>query len=137
MTRLTEADRHQIVEVVRRADEFATARDVDGYLALTTADMVLDGDQGTSCGSHEVRTAVGTIWAAEPPGTRHLTGDIRITAGDDATAHAYSTLSLADAGPATPTVWAVTSITQLLRKTDRGWLIAHRTVGTVIDSART
>ena len=97
MTQLTDVDRRQIIAVVRRADELATARDVDGYLALTTPDMILDGAQGDASGREAVRAAIASIWAAEPAGTEHRTSDVAITAGGDDYATARSTLSLAAA----------------------------------------
>jgi uncharacterized protein (TIGR02246 family) len=125
MSALSDADRQQIVAVVRRADELATARDVDGYLALTTPDMVLDGTQGAASGRDAVRSAIGSIWAAEPAGTRHVTSEV-VTTGDDATADARSTLTLVSADG---DVRAVASISQSLRKTNGTWLIARRSVG--------
>ena len=125
MTDLTDADRQQITDVVRRADELATARDVQGYLALTTPDMELDGAQGTASG-HDLGATIAKIWASEPAGTLHITGDIEITPGEDATAIAHSTMTLVNSNSE-----VAVSITQLLRKTDDGWLIARRTVGGV------
>lgn len=127
MSALSDADRQRIVDVVRRADLLATARDVDGYLALTAPGMVLDGTQGTASGGG-LRAALTAIWAAEPAGTRHLTGDVRVTPGDDGTATARSTLSLATDDSAHD-VRAVATITQVLRKIEGTWLIARRTVG--------
>lgn len=129
MSDLSDADRLQVAEVVRRADELATARDVDGYLALTTGDMVLDGSQGQAAGRNAVQAAIRRIWAAEPAGTLHLTSDITVTRIDEGEASATSTLSLARGTLEHPDVWATASITQLLRRTSRGWLIARRTVG--------
>lgn len=123
---LSGADQQQIIAVVRRADELATARDVDGYLALTTPDMVLDGTQGYASGRDAVRSAIERIWAAEPAGTGHVTGDVAVTSGDDATADARSTLTLVEADGE---VRAVASISQSLRKTGGTWLIARRSVG--------
>jgi ketosteroid isomerase-like protein len=129
MTGLSDVDRQRIAEVVRLADELATARDVDGYLALITSDMVLDGAQGTASGHDVIREAIRRIWAAEPPGTLHLTSDIVVTPGADGIAYADSTLSLARGTLAHPDVWAVASIRQQLRQSGQGWLIARRTVG--------
>lgn len=126
MTQLTDVDRRQIIAVVRRADELATARDVDGYLALTTPDMILDGAQGDASGREAVRAAIASIWAAEPAGTEHHTSDVAITAGGDDYATARSTLSLAAGTP--QQVWGTTAITQDLRKVGARWLIARRTV---------
>jgi ketosteroid isomerase-like protein len=129
MTHLSDDDRRQLDAVVRRADELATARDVDGYLALTTDDMVLDGTQGAAVGRAAVRAAIAKIWAAEPPGTLHLTSHVSVRPSGDDDATASSTLSLARGTPSHPEVWAVAAITQLLRRTNQGWLIARRTVG--------
>jgi ketosteroid isomerase-like protein len=127
MMPLSDADQHQILAVVRRADELATARDVDGYLALTTPDMALDGTQGSASGRVEVRAAIERIWAAEPPGTRHITGEITLTLAPDGTARTRSTLSL-ESGGNDATVPAVAIISQTLRKTGATWLIARRSV---------
>ena len=129
MTDLSDADQLQVAEVVRRADALATARDVDGYVALITDDMLLDGAQGRASGRDAVRAAIRKIWAAEPHGTLHLTSNVTVTAGDVDEASASSTLSLARGTPANPEVWATAPITQLLRRTRQGWLIARRTVG--------
>jgi ketosteroid isomerase-like protein len=129
MTPLSDDDRSQAAVVVRRADELATARDVDGYVALIAEDMILDGAQGLACGRDAVRAAIRRIWAAEPSGTMHLTSNITLLPSGDDEASAHSTLSLASGTPAQPEVWAVAEITQLLRRTGDGWLIARRTVG--------
>lgn len=126
MSTLSDADQQHIVAVVRRADELATARDVAGYIALTTPDMVLDGTQGTASGRDDVRSAIQKIWAAEPAGTRHLTGDITVTSDGDGTATARSTLSLVIEG--SDRARAVATITQTLRSVDGQWLIARRSV---------
>jgi uncharacterized protein (TIGR02246 family) len=125
---LSATDREEIVEVVRRADERATARDVEGYLALTTTDMTLDGHEGTASGRANVRRAITAIWAAEPAGTRHLTSEVRVDATTESTAQARSTLSLVSGDEQQPTPGPVVSISQLLRKVDGRWLIARRTV---------
>jgi hypothetical protein len=128
VTELSATDRIEIDEVVRRADERATARDVDGYLALTTADMTLDGGKGTASGRENVRRAITAIWAAAPPCTRHLTTDVRIDATDGSTAEVRSTLSLVSGDEKNPVLGPVASIDQIVRRIDGRWLIARRTV---------
>ena len=128
MSGLSASDRTEIAEVVRRADDRATARNVDGYLALTTEDMELDGDKGTASGRENVRRAISAIWAAEPAGTRHLTTDVRIDATSDSTAHVRSTLSLVSGDEKNPVPGPVVSIDQLVRRVGGRWLIARRTV---------
>ena len=70
---LAAADRLAILEVITRADEAASRRDADGYVALFAPDAVLDGTQGRHDGREELRASVGPIWAAEGPATVHLT----------------------------------------------------------------
>jgi SnoaL-like domain len=70
---LPAADRLDILDVVTRADEAASRRDADGYVALFTEDAVLGGSQGRHAGRAALRASVGPIWAAEGPATLHLT----------------------------------------------------------------
>lgn len=70
---LSYADRLAILDVVTRADEAASQRDADAYVALFTADAVLDGTQGRHAGREALRASVGHVWAAEGPVTLHLT----------------------------------------------------------------
>jgi hypothetical protein len=66
---LPAADRLDILDVIVRADEAASRRDADGYVALFTPDAVLDGAQGRHAGREALRASVGPIWAAEGPAT--------------------------------------------------------------------
>ena len=70
---LSAADRLAILDVITRADEEASRRDPDAYVALFTEDAVLDGTQGRDVGRKALRSGVGPIWAAEGPVTLHLT----------------------------------------------------------------
>jgi ketosteroid isomerase-like protein len=70
---LSVADRLAILEVITRADDAASRRDADGYVALFSEDAVLDGTQGRHAGRQALRAAVGPVWAAEGPATLHLT----------------------------------------------------------------
>ena len=70
---LSAADQLAILEVITRADEAASRRDADAYVALFTEDAVLDGTQGRHAGREALRAAVGPVWAAEGPATLHLT----------------------------------------------------------------
>jgi hypothetical protein len=70
---LPAADRLAILDVIIRADEAASRRDADAYVALFTPDAVLDGAQGRYAGREALRASVGPIWAAEGPATLHLT----------------------------------------------------------------
>jgi len=125
---LSAADRLGILDVITRADEAASRRDADGYVALFTPDAVLDGAQGRHAGREELRASVGPIWAAEGPATLHLTLNPVIEPGRaEDQAVARSVLLIVD--PAQPpALRAAAAITQELRRVDGSWLIARRTV---------
>jgi uncharacterized protein (TIGR02246 family) len=125
---LSVADRLAILEVITRADEAASRRDADAYVALFTEDAVLDGTQGRHVGRQALRAAVGPIWASEGPATLHLTLNPVVEPGlSDDQAVARSVLLIID--PATPpAIRAATAITQELRRTDGSWRITRRTV---------
>ncbi len=69
---LSAADRLDILDLIGRADAYATRRDAVAYASLFTEDAVLDGAQGVHPAA-ELRSAVGPIWAAEgAPQRRNL-----------------------------------------------------------------
>lgn len=128
---LSTADRLEILDVVARADDFATARDVQGYLGLTTEDMLLDGGEGTHRGRTALPDALAHIWSAEAPGTRHVSVGVTVTDVDEGAdgvpnALTHATLLLVTTAP--PALRTVVGVTQRLRKVDGTWLIARRTV---------
>ncbi len=125
---LSDADRLAILDVVTRADEAASRRDADGYVALFTDDAVLDGTQGQHAGREALRAGVGPVWAAEGPATLHLTLNPVIEPGpDDGQAVARSVLLIID--PAMPpAIRAAALITQELRRDPDSWRISRRTV---------
>lgn len=121
------ADRLDILDLVALADDRATHRDVDGYLALVTDDVLLDGGQETHRGHAALRQALPAVWGAEPSGSRHLSTTVSVRAGerpDEATVHA--TLLIASGEP--PAIHAVVEVEQEVRKADGRWLIARRTL---------
>jgi uncharacterized protein (TIGR02246 family) len=125
---LPAADRLAILDVITRADEAASRRDADAYVALFTPDAVLDGTQGRHAGREALRAAVGPVWAAEGPATLHLTLNPVIEPGpasDQATAR--SVLLIIDPAPP-PAIRAAAAITQQLRRADGSWRITRRTV---------
>jgi uncharacterized protein (TIGR02246 family) len=125
---LSAADRLAILEVITRADEAASRRDADGYVALFAPDAVLDGTQGRHVGREALRASVGPIWAAEGPATLHLTLNPVIEPGlSSDQAVARSVLLIIDPA-APPALRAAASITQELRGTEGSWLIIRRTV---------
>jgi uncharacterized protein (TIGR02246 family) len=124
---LSAADQLAIVEVITRADEAASRRDADGYVALFTQDAVLDGTQGRHAGREALRAAVGPVWAAEGPVTLHLTLNPVIEPGpSDGQATVRSVLLIID--PAALAIRAAAAITQELRRAEGTWRIARRTV---------
>jgi ketosteroid isomerase-like protein len=126
---LSDTDRLAILDVITRADEAASRRDADSYVAVFTEDAVLDGTQGRHAGREALRASVGPIWDAEGPATLHLTLNqvIEPGAGEDQ-AVARSVLLIVD--PATPpAIRHAAVITQELRRSAGSWRISRRTVG--------
>ena len=104
---LSPADRLDILDVITRADEAA---------------------RGRHAGRQALRAGVGPIWAAEGPGTLHLTLNPVVESGpsgDQATVR--SVLLIIDPA-APPAIRATAAIIQELRRTDGSWRITRRTV---------
>ncbi len=125
---LSDADRLAILDVVTRADEAASRRDADAYVALFDPDAVLDGAQGRHAGREAMRASVGQIWAAEGPATLHLTLNPVVESGSgDGEAVVRSVLLIVDpADP--PAIRAAALITQELSQDSGSWRITRRTV---------
>ena len=121
-------DRLDILELLARADDAATRRDVAGYVACFTDDAVLDGGMGEHRGKATMERAVGPIWQAEGDTSVHLTTNAVIesdSASDDLTV-AHSVLVILARDPAI--VHSISSITHHMVKGSGGWLVARRTV---------
>lgn len=126
---LSAVDRLAILDVITRADEAASRRDADGYVALFTPDAMLDGDQGRHAGREALRASVGPIWAAEGPATLHLTLNPVVEPGPhDGRAVARSVLLLIIDPSGPPAIRAAAVITQELRRDEGSWRITRRTV---------
>jgi uncharacterized protein (TIGR02246 family) len=119
-------DRLAILDVVTRADEAASRRDADAYVALFTPDAVLDGTQGRHAGREALRVSVGPIWAAEGPATLHLTLN-PVVEDDGGEAVVRSVMLIIDPVPPI-TIRAAAAITQRLRRDAGRWRIIRRTV---------
>jgi uncharacterized protein (TIGR02246 family) len=125
---LPAADQLAILDVVTRADEAASRRDADAYVALFTQDAVLDGTQGRHAGRQALRAAVGPVWAAEGPATLHLTLNPVVEPGpSDDQATVRSVLLIVEVATP-PALHTAAAITQELRRTDGSWRITRRTV---------
>jgi uncharacterized protein (TIGR02246 family) len=125
---LAAADQLAIVDVITRADEAASRRDADAYVALFTPDAVLDGAQGRHAGREALRASVGPIWAAEGPATLHLTLNpvVEPGPGDDQAIARSVLLIVGLAEP--PAIHTAALITQELRRSGGSWRITRRTV---------
>jgi hypothetical protein len=123
-------DRLDILELLARADNAATRRDVATYVALFSDNGVLDGDQGEHRGHQALAAAVAAVWSSEGRRSLHLTLNAVIDQeGDDPErATATSVLLIVDPGPP-PTLANTAAITQHVVKTGAGWRISRRTVG--------
>ena len=125
---LAAADRLAILEVITRADEAASRRDADAYVALFTQDAMLDGTQGRHAGREALRASVGPIWAAEGPATLHLTLNPVIDLGPVSDQAVVRSVLLIIDPAAPPALRAAAAITQELRRTEGAWRITRRTV---------
>jgi ketosteroid isomerase-like protein len=131
---LSASDRLDILDLIGRADAYATSRDADAYARLFTDDAVLDGTQGQHPAA-ELRSAVGPIWAAEGPATLHLTLNPVIDPGPGPDQAIVSSILLI-IDPAPPiTIHAAATITQHVRRSGDTWRITRRTVGPQATSA--
>jgi ketosteroid isomerase-like protein len=122
-------DRLDILELLARADDAASRRDVTTYVALFSDDASLEGDKGTHRGKDALRSIVAEVWESEGTATRHLTLNsvLQPIAGNPAAVLATSTLLIVAPG-APPQLQSVSAISQLVVKIDGGWRIARRTV---------
>jgi ketosteroid isomerase-like protein len=128
---LSAGDRLAILDVITRADEAASRRDADAYVALFTEDVVLDGTQDRYAGREALRAAVGPLWAAEGPATLHLTLNPVIGPGpSDDHATVRSVLLIVEVATP-PAIRAAAAIIQELRRADETWRIARRSVAPV------
>lgn len=125
---LTADDRLAILDVITPADEAASRRDADGYVALFAPDAVLDGAQGLHAGRAALRASVGPIWAAEGPATLHLNLNPVVEPGSDGDHAVTRSVLLIVAPEPPPTIRATALITQELRRTAGTWLITRRAV---------
>jgi uncharacterized protein (TIGR02246 family) len=125
---LSPADRLAILDVVTRADEAASRRDADAYVALFTEDAVLDGTQGQHAGRAAMRASVGPIWAAEGPASLHLTLNPVIEPGPSGDQAVVRSVLLIIDPAAPPALRTAAAITQELRRAGGSWRITRRTV---------
>jgi len=126
---LSVSDRLDILDTLTRADEAATRRDVDAYVACFTDDAVLDGSKGEHRGKELLRLSVGPIWESEGTTSAHLTLNPLVEPVNDAPDQAIARsmlLILTDGSPTS--VHSVSSIVQHFVKRGAVWLIARRSV---------
>jgi ketosteroid isomerase-like protein len=119
-------DRLELLQLVARADNCATARDAAGYVALFTEDGAMLGAMGEAHGRAALGKAVAEVWAREPPGTLHLTLNAVV---DDATPEmSVSSVMLMVAAGASPAMLGAVRVRQAVRRTADGWRITERRI---------
>jgi len=123
---LTAGESLEILGLVARLDDCATARDASAYAELFTEDGTDTGAMGTATGRDAIRDAVGAVWAAEPPETRRLTLNATIDESGPEP-KVTSVMLIVTRGPA-PKMLASARVTQVVRRTEHGWRIASRVV---------
>jgi uncharacterized protein (TIGR02246 family) len=122
-------DRLDTLELLARADDAATSRDAQAYVALFTEDGVIDGAEGQHRGRAAMLASVGPIWVAEGAASSHLTLNavVEPVAGHPDQAVASSTLVIIVTGTL-PVIRTTVQILQHLVKVDGRWLISRRSV---------
>ena len=123
---LTAAESLEIMQLVARADNCATARDADGYAELFTEDGMMTGVMGRAHGRAALRDAVAAVWAAEPPRTLHLT--LNVTIDESGAAPTVTSVMLMVTRDAKPDVLGSALVRQIVRRTAEGWRIAARDI---------
>jgi SnoaL-like domain len=126
---LDAADRLDILDLLARADNAASRRDVEAYVALFSDDGVLDGGKGEHRGRHALVEAVRAVWDSEGDATVHLTLNAVIEAvpGHADRAVATTQLLIVDPSPP-PAIKTLAVIVQHLEKSGTRWQITRRTV---------
>jgi ketosteroid isomerase-like protein len=126
---LATVDRLDILELLARADNAATRRDIPAYVSLFTDDAVLDGEKGEHRGRQALSETVGSVWTAEGPSSVHVTLNAVIDDVPDRSEQATATSALLIIAPGPPpTLRSISTIVQHLEKTATGWRIARRTI---------
>ena len=116
----------EIMQLVARADNCATARDADGYAELFTEDGMMTGVLGRARGRAALRDAVTAVWAAEPPRTLHLT--LNATIDESGAEPTVTTVMLMVTRDAKPDVAGTALVRWVVRRTAEGWRIAWREI---------
>jgi uncharacterized protein (TIGR02246 family) len=123
---LTAADSLEIMQLVTRADNCATARDASGYVELFTKDGVMEGEMGNLAGRDALEAAVARVWDNEPPGTLHLTCNAVVD--DSASTPAVaSVLVMLMPRPSGVAIQAADVVQHFIR-TPAGWRISSRQI---------
>lgn len=123
---LTAAESLEIMQLVTRADDCATARDADGYAQLFTEDGVMTGAKGPAQGRAALKAAVTAVWATEPRETLHLTLNVTIDETDSDPTVTSVMLMITRETP--PAVHGSALVRQVVRRTSDGWRIASREI---------
>src|SRR5271155_404638 len=122
-------DRLDILDVLARADDAASRRDADAYVAYFTDDAVLDGAMGNHRGKEPLRHSVGHIWQAEGAASVHLTLNAVIDPIDDRPDSAVAPSTLLILRMVAPiSIHSVSTIVQHLVRVGTDWRIERRTV---------
>jgi ketosteroid isomerase-like protein len=132
---LEPAETGEIVQLVTRADDCATARDAEAYAALFTENAVMDGAMGRAVGHDELAATVAAVWAREPPGTLHLTLNPVVEATEPEPTVTSVMLVVAAGSPGT--IVGSARVTQKVRKTHAGWRISERQIAEITASGGT
>lgn len=118
---LSAEDRLQILDVLARYNLAADDRDVEGYVALFTANGVIEGDMQTRPGQAGLREDLPGLFAMEGTLKRHLSLNHIIEGGEDRAT--VRSLLLVCEGETLPAVVATSQVLDELERHDGAWLV--------------
>ena len=125
---LSADDRLKILELLARADDAASKRDIETYVALFTEDAYLQGIKGVHRGKDALRAGAPGVWVAEGPASRHLTLNA-VLHPDARTVEVTATSTLLIVTVThPPSILSISSVVQIVCKFKGDWLIRSRVV---------
>ncbi|WP_268913576.1 nuclear transport factor 2 family protein [Lentilactobacillus sp. SPB1-3] len=114
-----------IMQMITQADQLASQKDADSYIALFSDDGKIEGTQGSATGQEELKSMVQNVWKNEGH-TLHLTTSVIVNDWTDTTATASSILLIVDSDSLKNL--SVAQISHTLKRINGKWLFTKRII---------
>lgn len=124
--KLSAEEQLAIFDLIVRADQLATIRDVKNYVSLFTSSGQIIGAKGLATGTAELTNFTKDTWSKEPQRTQHLTIAPSISMVSKGLVKAQSTLLIVN--PITREIVDCRTIQHELSYEDDKWLFSLRKV---------